>query len=434
MIMDSNTASTTIVAVGAKNITLRTWGICGLLLLATMIMYMDRLALSQQKTEITTALGLDNTDYGRLELGFGLAFAVGGIVTGLLADRISPRWFYPVVLMGWSSVGFATGWVTSYWQLFACRVLLGFFEAGHWPCALVTAQRLLSRHDRSMGNGILQSGAALGAILTPFVVLLLAGPEPESWRIPFRVIGALGIFWVIGWLSTIRKADLELKPSDVPAPASNEEAAAAPSTDSSLLIRRFLALGVVVIVINWFWQYLRAWMPGMLREQYGYGREEVQYFSIAYYVAADIGCLSAGFVTPWLVGRGLTLHGARMSVFAFCTLLTAMSTLVAVLPASWMLLAMLLVLGFGSLGQFPMYYALTQEISTRRLGRVTGILSFLTWTATGLINELIGRWVDYAHSYSAVTFVAGLMPLVGLMALLLLWDGEKRRDATGFPS
>ena len=126
---------------------------------------------------------------------------MGGIVTGLLADRISPRWFYPAVLMGWSAVGFATGWVTSYWQLFACRVLLGFFEAGHWPCALVTSQRLLSRRDRPLGNSILQSGASLGAIATPIVVLLLATDAPESWRLPFRVIGAIGVFWVVGWLA-----------------------------------------------------------------------------------------------------------------------------------------------------------------------------------------------------------------------------------------
>ena len=113
--MDSNTDSTAAIATDDEQApTMRTWGICGLLLLATMIMYMDRQALAQQKTEITAALNLTNTDYGRLELGFGLAFAVGGIVTGLLADRISPRWFYPVVLMGWSSVGFATGWVTNY--------------------------------------------------------------------------------------------------------------------------------------------------------------------------------------------------------------------------------------------------------------------------------------------------------------------------------
>ena len=64
-----------------------------------------------------------------------MAFAVGGIVTGLAADRISPRWLYPAVLLGWSAVGFATGWVTTYRELFVCRVLLGFFEAGQWPCA-----------------------------------------------------------------------------------------------------------------------------------------------------------------------------------------------------------------------------------------------------------------------------------------------------------
>ena len=115
--------------------TLRTWGICGLMLLATMLNYMDRQALAQQATEISRELKLNNEDYSRIESGFGLAFAVGGIVTGFLADRLSPRWLYPAVLLGWSAVGFATGWVTSFRELFVCRVLLGFFESGQWPCA-----------------------------------------------------------------------------------------------------------------------------------------------------------------------------------------------------------------------------------------------------------------------------------------------------------
>ena len=135
------------------------------------------------------------------------------IVTGFVADRISPRWCYPIVLLGWSGVGFATGWVTNYWELLACRLLLGFFEAGHWPCALVTSQRLLSRSDRPLGNSILQSGASLGALATPIVVLLLVSDAPESWRLPFRVIGGIGIFWVVGWLAVIRSKDLEVKPT-----------------------------------------------------------------------------------------------------------------------------------------------------------------------------------------------------------------------------
>ncbi len=69
-------------------------------------------------------------------------------------------------------------------------------------------------------------------------------------------------------------------------------------------------------------------------------------------MAADVGCLSVGFIVRWLSGRGLSIHGARMSVFAFCALLTASSMLVPILPASWLLLSVLLVVGFGSLGQF----------------------------------------------------------------------------------
>ena len=137
-----------------------------------------------------------------------------GLSTGLAADRISPRWLYPVVLLCWSLVGYATGWVTTYRELLVCRVLLGFFEAGQWPCALVTAQRLLSRRDRPLGNSIIQSGASFGAIATPIVVLYLATASAGGWRLPFRVIGAAGVAWVVVWLAVVRSRDLRLVPSD----------------------------------------------------------------------------------------------------------------------------------------------------------------------------------------------------------------------------
>ena len=115
--------------------TLRAWGICGLLLLATMLMYMDRQALAQQKTEITAALHLNNKDYGRLELGFGLAFAVGGIVTGLARRPDQPAMVLPGGADG--LVGRRLRDRLGHQLPAAVRLpgLLGFFEAGHWPCA-----------------------------------------------------------------------------------------------------------------------------------------------------------------------------------------------------------------------------------------------------------------------------------------------------------
>ena len=193
---------------------IRAWVICVLMLLATMLNYMDRLALSQQATEISRDLKLNNEDYAGIEEGFGIAFAIGGIVSGFAADRISPQWLYPGVLLCWSLVGCATGWVSNYRELLVCRVLLGFFEAGQWPCALVTAQRLLSRRDRPLGNSIIQSGASLGAIATPVVVLFLATESTGGWRLPFRVIGVsrrrLGRR-LVGYRALARRAAHEIR-------------------------------------------------------------------------------------------------------------------------------------------------------------------------------------------------------------------------------
>jgi ACS family hexuronate transporter-like MFS transporter len=112
-------------------------------------------------------------------------------------------------------MGFLTGFTTGFNNLWYCRGLLGFFEAGHWPCALVVTHAVLSRSDRAFGNSILQSGASIGAILTPIIVLALAGDPTvaDTWRPPFLIVGAVGILWVILWLATIPRDSLNIAPS-----------------------------------------------------------------------------------------------------------------------------------------------------------------------------------------------------------------------------
>lgn len=400
----------------------RVWAVCGLMLLATMLNYMDRQALAQQASEIRGELALTNEDYGNLELGFGVAFAIGGIFTGFLVDRYSLRWIYPAILLAWSVVGFLTGYVHSYKELMICRVLLGVFEAGQWPCALAASQRLLSRSNRALGNSVLQSGASLGAIATPIVVLILSHEGLGGWRLPFRVIGGLGVIWVFAWLALIRPRDLEIRDKVHHA---EPEDAGRPPMDRTTLIRRFSALLIVVVAINICWQYFRAWMPMMLQEEHGYGKEAVQMFSSAYYISAGIGCLAVGFLAKYLTTRGWSVHGSRMATFIVCVGLTALGLLAATLSASAWLLVLLLAVGFGSLGQFPTYYAFTQEISVRQMGKVTGALSFVAWIATAAVQRPIGRSIDATGSYFGATLVAAMAPVIALLALLVLWREPK---------
>ena len=84
------------------------WWVCGALLLATMLNYMDRQTLSLTATQLKTEIHLDDARYGSLEEWFSYAFAAGGIFFGFIADRIGPRRLYPIVLIGWSLAGIAT--------------------------------------------------------------------------------------------------------------------------------------------------------------------------------------------------------------------------------------------------------------------------------------------------------------------------------------
>src|SRR3954462_8567703 len=149
------------------------WLVCGLLLLASAINYMDRQTLANTAPRITAQFGLKQEQYGNLELGFGWAFATGSVLFGLLADKVPLRWLYPGVLLLWSGAGFATGMIGSYSGLLGCRIALGFFEAGHWPCAVKTTQYLLAPKDRSMGNSGLRSGTSIGAVVTPLILSAL---------------------------------------------------------------------------------------------------------------------------------------------------------------------------------------------------------------------------------------------------------------------
>lgn len=446
------------------------WWVCGLLLLATMLNYMDRLTLNQMAKRIKDGLLLSNEQYGQVEGAFGVAFALGALAFGWTVDRWNARWVYALALLAWSAAGFITGFAQTFVGLLLCRFLLGLFEAGNWPCALRTTQRILLPRQRTLGNSILQSGAAIGAVVTPLLVLffvtgagsrwlsvLLTGSHgqarPEhlalfgfvpqagfpgqvpwpalflsgqdnSWRHPFFVIGAIGTLWVVLWLVSVRRQDLALTPAagGLPSVAPLPETTAGHDTLAAIYRDpRFGVLIVLVVTINLTWHFFRVWLPLFLREQHDYSEEAVNYFTSAYYLATDAGSLTAGFATLYLAHRGLTIHASRVLVFLGCSLLTTLSVAVAFLDSGPLLLGLLLLLGFGALGLFPVYYSLSQELTVRHQGMVTGTLGCSTWLASAVMHPLVGRWIDRTKDYSSAVAIAGLFPLAGLLALLFVW-------------
>ncbi len=335
------------------------WWVCGLLLLATMVNYMDRLTLNQMSLPIMAEFDLQPREYGQLESAFGVAFALGAVFMGWLADRWNVRWIYPAAVL----LGFLTGLAAGFLTLLICRFLLGLAESGNWPCALRTTQRILPPSERAMGNSILQSGAAIGAVLTPLIVFVLFREErPSTWRLPFLAVGVLGLLWVAAWMGSVRGQDLALEhrsrsPSPLPilgwlivlygidlgvhvlfadrpsipvavkfgvtalgvggvvywlARVMSEES----GPERKRFFRRFRVLAVLVVTINMTWHFFRAWLPLFLQQQHGYSLQAFGWFSMAYYLATDAGCLAAGFVTLRLARGGMPVHASRVLVFS----------------------------------------------------------------------------------------------------------------------
>lgn len=397
------------------------WWVCGLLLLATTINYMDRQTLSQLKLEIEKHLELTpEQDYGFIEAGFGLAFALGSFVFGILVDRWNVYWVYPLALLGWSIVGFLTGFAEGFWSLLAFRLMLGFFEGSNWPCALRTTQRILSPDKRSMGNGILQSGAAVGAILVPQIVLLLTDEaRPETWRLPVFVVGAVGAAWVVLWWLSLRPADLAHPPEPADPVAAQ---VTRPGLPRDVFLRRFCVLIVLVVTVNMTWHFLRAWHPSYLRTELGVTKVTTNHFSTAYYAFTDLGALTAGALSMWLVARSwATVHNSRRLVFFGMAALVLLCLLIPALTNKWLVMGTLLVIGYGALGVFPCYYSFSQDLTTRNQGKVTGSLGACCWIAMAGWQAGIGLIVARTGSYAIPFVIAGLAPILGFVVLLLFW-------------
>jgi len=222
------------------------------------------------------------------------------------------------------------------------------------------------------------------------------------------------------WFVTIRPRDLDL------AWKSDEEQTSAVEGSmtlrSAIFSRRFVVSLVILLCIHSTWQLLRVWLPMFLQTGRGYSESNALYFNAVYFLFTDIGCLSAGAASLWLARRGLSPHVAKCRVFLFCSLLTSLTVLVALLPKSWLLLAALLLVGAGALGLYPCYYSFIQEISSRHVGKMTGLLATLVWAISSPVHKYFGRYVDQTHSFDLGITIIGLTPLVGYLALVLFWD------------
>lgn len=392
------------------------WGICLLLLFATVLNYLDRQVLSLNAEYVMREFALDKEGFGRLVAVFRYFYAAVQIGGGWLADCLGPRGLFPAAVGLWSAAGMMSAWAPGLWSLTTCRAVLGIGEAFNWPCALKTTERLIDRAERPIANGIFNSGSALGALIAPFLVTFLT--LRLGWRASFIFVGALGAVWIVLWLRATRPYAERLRG------APTSVARSARIVAAELCRPGFWQLLVSAILINGINYTLADWVPLYLKTERGFGFAAGNLLSSLVYAGIDAGNLLIGFFIRYRIGRGDNIDGARhRALLGSCVLLSS-AVVVGIVDNRFVALAALVVTGFG-LGSFlVIYLSRCQELNPMHLGAVTGVLGGLGNLVYGFLSPSIGALADRGNS--AVTFmVMGLLPWLAFAAMS--WRPRSKR-------
>jgi ACS family hexuronate transporter-like MFS transporter len=191
------------------------WTICALVFFATTVNYFDRNVLGLLKP-ILDAEGVFGTDpaerelyYSWVVMSFQIAYAIGMLLAGRFIDWIGTKRGYAFSLLGWSIAAIGHAFAHSTATFGAWRAALGFTEAGNFPAANKTMAEWFPKKERAYATGIYNSGANIGAILTPLFVPWMA--HKWGWEWAFIFVGAIGLIWLYFWFKTYASPEEKLK-------------------------------------------------------------------------------------------------------------------------------------------------------------------------------------------------------------------------------
>lgn len=409
------------------------WWIVGLVFLATLINYIDRLTLSVLGPVITKDLGLSNTEFGGIVVWFLLAYTISQGVSGKLYDRIGTRLGFMLSITVWSIAAMAHAFARGVVSLSACRFFLGLGEAGNWPGAAKAIAEWFPVRQRAFAMAIFNSGAALGSVIAPPLIVFLA--LQYGWQATFLVTGALGFAWLALWAlfyrapgehpwltreehKLIREGQHEV--ADAAAPAPRWRDLLRHRQTWSIVAARFLCDPV-------WWLYI-TWLPLYLANERGFSLKEIALFAWVPYVAADAGSLLGGWFSGHLIARGWSVDRARKAVIVAGATLMLAGAGAGFVTSPFAALALIGVVLFG----FQVWINNVQTLPSdffpsRAVASVAG-LGGVGAGCGSMIFIFTTGWVVDHFSYTPILVTAALLAPLGTLALFWL-AGPIRRVA-----
>ncbi len=328
------------------------WWIVALLFGAAVLNYVDRQTLSALAPTIQHDLAMDDQGYANLVNLFLVAYTIGYLIAGRLADLMGTRAGMALFVTWWSVANMLTAASRGVTSLGAYRFALGLGEAGVWPTATKAVSEWFPARERALAIGLYTMGATIGATIAPYIVIPLATHayhetmpavagwlgQGTGWRVAFILTGLAGLFWLIPWLRLYRdpRQSNLISPTELAlieqADATEEPAvggvAQAWSWKRVLLFRGTWLLLLGRLITDPVWYFYQFWFPKYLSADRHLSQDELKLTWVVY-AAAGVGSLFGGWLSGWLVKRGLAPASSRMWVMLGCAGLMPLSLFIS---------------------------------------------------------------------------------------------------------
>jgi ACS family hexuronate transporter-like MFS transporter len=180
----------------------------------------------------------------------------------------------------------------------------------------------------------------------------------------------------------------------------------------------------VGIAVNICWHFYRTWLTRFLDVDMHFEQQQIQYVLAGFFLAADLGSMASGYMTRRLTYWGYSVLRSRQIVLLLAACLCLLSAPAALIgnTAPILTLSLIFVVSAGSMAGFPIFFALSQEVSPHHTSLCLGIFGSVAWLCIAILNPSIGRWVDFHGTFVEALIVVGCLPLVGAI-IAFCWPG-----------
>jgi MFS transporter, ACS family, D-galactonate transporter len=396
------------------------WWLMALLATASMFCYAHRGALSIAAPSMMQELGLSPAVMGVLLSAFFWSYAFLQVPAGWFVDRFGVKRAYGGGFAIWSAASTLTAYAVNLPALIAVRMLLGVGQATAFPASARAVANWFHDRERGTVTATYLTGVRLGqALVAVLGGLFLAS---HGWKAFFLVTGLVPMLWLLPWWLFLGRWERAGEASTAPG-SSSPAPRGASLLDSVKLLRHRTVLGIFLgfFAYNYTWYLFVTWLPAYLVVERGFSQSEMGFYSSVPFLAMSIVILGAGFISDWLIRRGLPEIRVRKAFVAaglgIACLIVPAGMVEDKVTAVWLLTVSLCALGLCSANT----WTLTQAVCDRNLvGTVSGIQNFGGNLGGIVAPALTGYIAHTTGSFSLALSVTGAILAGAILCYLFL--------------